>query len=136
MKLVRENIDFKRGLSPKKGLEIGSHREIKLENPKWEEIKNLPDGFYQIVLDDDSYLIVQIKGNQCRYSTVWQSTQEKAIKRLIFQINNDQAYWRDLDDLRFHVSYTVNIIIERIDISNEINESLIILNILRIKFKK
>ena len=49
MKLVRENIEFKRGINPKKGLELGEYAK------KWKPIDwdSLPAGLYKIFNGDD-----------------------------------------------------------------------------------
>ncbi len=50
IKLVRENIDFKRGLYPKKSLDIGKHRKI-YRPFNW---KDIPSGKYVVVYDHKS----------------------------------------------------------------------------------
>ena len=60
--IVRENINFHRGLEPDEGLGIGKHREIKLLNPTKKDVKNLPDGYYN--LDTGNYHLVFIKKEQ------------------------------------------------------------------------
>ncbi len=66
MDIVRENIDFKRGQSPKKSMNIGKYRRI--ENPTADDIFNLEEGDYLVESDDyPPYSIITIEKSYSDY---------------------------------------------------------------------